>query len=164
MAAVVVGLFRGLAKGFARRAAMRAAARKTLQSSALKQGNRRFGRRSAELVEEIAELTLRAEDVIEAAFYEAMDLMFSLTANPGQESAFDKYVLPEFAETLVNSSPQEDWPDVNIGEYMSFMGEIVAEGNAIMSQAYEIAQSLYEEIFFIQEEIENFNPETGEPL
>jgi hypothetical protein len=36
----------------------------------------------------------------------------------------------------------DDWPDVDIGEYMYFMGEIVEAGNAIMAEAFDEAASL----------------------
>jgi hypothetical protein len=50
---------------------------------------------------------------------------------------------------------EEGWDDVDIGEYMSFMGEIVAEGNAIMEAAYQEAQSIAAEIEDIEAEIED---------
>lgn len=164
MAGILLGAFRSLSKGIAARQLMRTTARKTLRSKAVSKGNSRLGVRAAEILEEIAELRQQAADIIESAYYEAMDTMFGMTVNPGQETVFFNYIIPDFADALVDSSPEDDWPDVDIGEYMSFMGEIVNEGNQIMSQAFTLAQELYEEIFFIEEELANFDAETGEPF
>jgi hypothetical protein len=138
----VSGLARRLGQSFAKRNAMRTNARTQLR---IRAGRRGFGARAAELVEEAAELEQEAQDVVEAAFYEAMDTMYGMCGNPGQESIFSSQIVPAFAEEVGNTSLDESWGNVDIGEYMAFMGEIVAEGNAIMSAAYDEANSLTDE-------------------
>jgi hypothetical protein len=50
--------------------------------------------------------------------------------------------MPDFASAMESTEIGDDWPDVDIGEYMAFMGEIVEAGNAIMSEAFDEAASL----------------------
>jgi hypothetical protein len=96
----------------------------------------------SELAEEIGELYEEASQIVEAAFYEAMDTMYGMCGNAGQESVFFNYVMGDFADAMDSTEIGEDWPDVDIGEYMVFMGEIVEAGNAIMSEAFQEAASL----------------------
>jgi hypothetical protein len=139
---VVSGLARRLGQSIAKRTAMRQNARTQLKVRA---GRRGFGARAAELVEEAAQLEQKAQDVVEAAFYEAMDTMYGMCGNAGQESVFSSQVVPAFAEEVGNTALDESWGNVDIGEYMAFMGEIVEEGNAIMAAAYDEANSLVDE-------------------
>lgn len=164
MSSILLGAFRSLSKSFAQRQLMRANVRKTLRQRAAFKNNSRLGVRSSEIVEAIAELQQQASDVVEAAFYKAMDTMFGMTVNPGQETVFNQQVVPAFADTLVDRTPDDGWEDVNIGEYMAFMGEIVGVGNNIMEIAYEQAADLLEESYFLEFELANFSEETGEPL
>jgi hypothetical protein len=74
--------------------------------------------------------------------------MESMVGNEGQQVVYDDYVISAFKKA--KGPILEGWTDVDIGEYMDFMGEIVGEGNFIMAQAYEEAQialSELEEIF-----------------
>ena len=96
----------------------------------------------SELAEEIGELYEEASQIVEAAFYEAMDTMYGMCGNAGQESVFFNYVMSDFADAMDSTEIGDDWPDVDIGEYMYFMGEIVEAGNAIMSEAFDEAASL----------------------
>jgi hypothetical protein len=151
----IIGIVRSFARAIARSAA-RNNAKSSLRSSAIRSRGFRtqLGVRTAELVEEAAELEQRAGDIIEAAYYEAIDTMQGMIGNAGQQTVFNDHVIPAFADGVATTSIQEGWDDIDIGEYMSFMGEIVAEGNAIMSAAYDEAQSLAAEAEDIESEIE----------
>ena len=151
----ILGIARSIGRSVAR-AAARNNARSSLRSSAVRSRGFRtvLGARTAELVEEAAELEQRANDIVEAAYYEAIDTMQSMVGNPGQQTVFNNHVIPAFADGVANTSIEEGWDDIDIGEYMSFMGEIVAEGNAIMSAAYDEAQSLAADAEDIESEIE----------
>ena len=98
-----------------------------------------------ELAEEIAELIQEAEDTIINAYIEAIVTMISMVGNSGQGTVMDTRVIPAFEEAFASSDPETGWEDVDIGEYMVFMGEIVEEGNSIMSEAYDEAASLLSE-------------------
>lgn len=151
----IAGIARAVGRAIAR-ASARNSARSSLRSSAVRiRGVRTvLGARAAELVEEAAELEQRANDIVEAAYYEAISTMQDMIGNPGQQTVFNEQVIPAFAEGVANTSIEEGWDDVDIGEYMAFMGEIVAEGNAIMEAAYQEAQSLAAEAEDIESEIE----------
>jgi hypothetical protein len=101
---------------------------------------------AAELLEEageaLAEAAEESEQLISQAYGEAIETMGGMVANAGQESVFYSRVIPGFEDSFANSDPATGWDDVNIGEYMAFMGEIVGEGNSIMSAAYEQARSI----------------------
>lgn len=110
-----------------------------------------------ELAEEAAELYAEAFNNVEESFYEALIVMAGMTANAGQDAVFDQYVVDAFAEAVASSDPESGtWQDVDIGEYMAFMGIIVETGNDIMQEAYAQAQSLIadaQELEFIAEQI-----------
>jgi hypothetical protein len=86
-----------------------------------------------------------ARNVIKEGLQEALFVMANLVANPGQETVYTDYVVPEF-KSNAQSNIDDGWEDVDIGEYMDFMGEIVNEGNQIMAAAYEIAQAILSEL------------------
>jgi vacuolar-type H+-ATPase subunit H len=101
-----------------------------------------------------------AREVVNEALQEALATMEGMCANEGQLSVFGSYVAPAFEDA--KGSVDNGWTDVDIGEYMDFMGEIVEEGNSIMSDAYDEAQEILSEL---EEEIEGeFDEETGEML
>lgn len=160
------GLFSLARFNFAARARVASASRTILRTAGLVAGRTGLGVRAAEIVEEAAELQQRAIDIVEAAYYEAMDTMFNMVGNAGQETVFNEYVIPSFAEALAQSEIEYGWDDVDIGEYMAFMGEIVSEGNAIMSQAFDEASSLIDEASDAEASIdeEMFDEETGQLL
>jgi len=90
-----------------------------------------------ENVEEVREIITSAYDV-------ALSTMESMIGNEGQQSIFDTYVVDAFKD---NVGPIKDgWEDVNIGDYMDFMGDIVGEGNDIMAEAYDEAEALLNEL------------------
>lgn len=94
-----------------------------------------------------------ARQVVRDGLIEALTTMENMVGNEGQQSIFDSYVSPAFIE---NIGPIDDgWIDVDIGEYMDFMGEIVGVGNLIMQEAYELAQE-------ILSELEEYLEEAGE--
>lgn len=85
-----------------------------------------------------------ARSVVREGLAEALDTMAGMCGNPGQDTVFNDYVAPAFQEAV---GPVNDgWNDVDIGEYMDFMGEIVDEGNSIMADAYDEAQAILSEI------------------
>jgi hypothetical protein len=92
-----------------------------------------------------------AREIVNEAFQEALSTMEGMCANEGQVSVFGSYVVPAFTEA--KGAIQEGWNDVDIGDYMDFMGEIVEEGNSIMSDAYDQAQEMLSEL---EEAIEEF--------
>lgn len=86
----------------------------------------------------------QAREVIKEGLQQALSTMEDMVGNPGQQSVFNSYVQPQFIENA--QAPIEDgWEDVDIGEYMDFMGEIVGEGNQIMAEAYALAQEILSE-------------------
>lgn len=92
-----------------------------------------------------------ARDIVNEAFQKALSTMESMCGNPGQTSVYNNYIIPAFTKA---KGPIEDgWENVDIGEYMDFMGEIVEEGNNIMSEAYDEAQQILSEL---EEQLEEF--------
>ncbi len=86
-----------------------------------------------------------ARNVIKEGLQEALFVMGGMVGNAGQQTVYENYVVPEFkgnAQADIN----DGWQDVDIGEYMDFMGEIVGEGNQIMADAYTLAQFILSEI------------------
>ncbi len=86
-----------------------------------------------------------ARDVVKQGLQEALSTMENMVGNPGQETVYKRYVEPEFQQNA-QADINDGWSDVDIGEYMDFMGEIVGEGNQIMAAAYEEAQQILSEI------------------
>jgi hypothetical protein len=101
-----------------------------------------------------------ARELVNEALQEALGIMEGMCGNEGQLSVFGDYVAPAFEDAM---GPIEDgWNDVDIGLYMDFMGEIVEEGNGIMSDAYDQAQEILSEL---EEEAEGeIDEDTGEML
>jgi hypothetical protein len=83
----------------------------------------------------------QAREIIREALQEALDIMENMIGNEGQQVIYDSYVVPEF-ETNAQGDIENGWEEVDIGEYMEFMGEIVAEGNNIMYYAYDYAAAV----------------------
>jgi hypothetical protein len=109
---------------------------------------------------EIIESAIDIEEafqIIESALDEALGTMSGMIGNEGQESIFQSYVVPAFQDAV--GPIDEGWSDVDIGEYMDFMGDIVNEGNSIMSAAYDEAQQILSEI---EEQIEEAKEEARE--
>lgn len=91
-----------------------------------------------------------AKAVVDEGFAEAISTMQGMTGNAGQDSVLNSYVIPAFE---ANKGPIDNgWTDVDIGEYMDFMGDIVNEGNEIMADAYEEAQEILSELEEMAEE------------
>jgi hypothetical protein len=84
-----------------------------------------------------------AREVVNEGFQEALSTMEGMVANDGQQTVYNDYVVPAFEDA--KGPIEEGWTDVDIGEYMDFMGEIVEEGNSIMSDAYDLAQEILSE-------------------
>ena len=85
-----------------------------------------------------------AREVVNEAFEEALSTMEGMVGNAGQQTVFNDYVVPAFEDA--KGPIEEGWNEVDIGEYMDFMGEIVEEGNSIMSDAYDEAQEILSEL------------------
>ncbi|NBQ17814.1 hypothetical protein EBU24_05860 [bacterium] len=85
-----------------------------------------------------------AREVVNEGFQEALDTMEGMIGNAGQQTVYNDYVVPAFEDA--KGPIEEGWPGVDIGEYMDFMGEIVEEGNNIMSDAYDQAQEILSEL------------------
>jgi hypothetical protein len=79
--------------------------------------------------------------IIRSGLQDALDTMEGMLANPGQETVYTDYVIDAFHENA--SAPvDEGWEDVELDNYMDFMGEIIAEGNMIMADTYDYAQEV----------------------
>jgi hypothetical protein len=88
-----------------------------------------------------------ARSIVEAGYAEALAVMSGMPGNEGQITVYREYVVPAFAKQFAISYPnagEDFWDDVNIGEYMDFMGEIVAEGNMILEEAFYTAYEVKE--------------------
>ena len=90
------------------------------------------------------------QSIIKSGLEDALATMEGMIENPGQEFIYTNTVINLFDENA-QADVQEGWSDVDIGEYMDFMGEIVAEGNSIMQDAYDYAQEVQAEIDAIAE-------------
>jgi hypothetical protein len=86
-----------------------------------------------------------ARNVIRQGLEQALSVMEGMVGNAGQATVFKDYVEPEF-KSNAQADIQDGWTDVDIGEYMDFMGEIVGEGNQIMADAYALAQEILSEL------------------
>jgi hypothetical protein len=105
------------------------------------------GRFIAKVVDAIIEGIVNIAEarlIVNEAFDLALQTMESMIGNAGQAAVFNDYVVPAFNDA---KGPINDgWTNVDIGEYMDFMGEIVNEGNVIMQLAYEAAQQFLNEL------------------
>ena len=85
-----------------------------------------------------------ARAIVREALEDALGSMGGMVGNAGQEVVFEEYVEPAFRENT--GDIKDGWDDVDIGEYMDFMGEIVDEGNGIMADAYAEAEAILTEL------------------
>ena len=86
-----------------------------------------------------------ARNVIREGLEESLSVMGAMVGNAGQETVYRDYVIPEFRSNA-QADIRDGWEDVDIGEYMDFMGEIVGEGNLIMYTAFQIAEAILSEL------------------
>ena len=131
-------LLRRLSRNTARQSAQRANRARLARG----RGSARAAAAAEELIEEAISMLEEAEDIILDAYIEAIDTMVSMVGNAGQASVMESRVIPAFEIAFSTSDPETGWNEVDIGEYMTFMGEIVGEGNAIMEAAYDDASGL----------------------
>lgn len=150
-------------RGISRRSPTSRSEMRNTARGALRAATRGFYGAADDLAEEIGELYEEASQIVEAAFYEAMDTMYEMCGNPGQETVFFDYVVPGFADEMDNTEIGEQWNDVDIGEYMAFMGEIVEAGNAIMAEAFEEAEGLKDEADDAEIDLEELEEEGIDP-
>lgn len=116
-----------MAVRFAARTIQRAVAARVAQTKAL-------ARSRAEAVS-----GLDGDNALEEALLEALEIMESMIGNAGQATVYERYIVPAFIEAFQVSKVTEGWEEVDIGEYMAFVGIIVDEGNQFMVDAYEEA-------------------------
>lgn len=86
-----------------------------------------------------------ARNVVKEGLSNALSTMEGMIGNPGQQTVYNDYVEPEFRKNA-QADIRDGWTDVDIGEYIDFMGDIVNEGNNIMSDAYSEAEEILSEI------------------
>lgn len=87
------------------------------------------------------------QGIVMEALDEVIQLMPDMCANEGQTSVIENTVIRLFVEQTATSSGDDyEWEDVDAGEYMDFVGEIVAEGNMIMEAAFSQAKEMQEEL------------------
>jgi hypothetical protein len=109
-----------------------------------------------QLTQEIANQLIEEEvrqivtEIISNGMMEALDTMGGLISNEGQLSVFETAVLPGFSESLEKSDIKVGWNAV-VTEYDEFVGGIVEEGNQIMTDAYEEALEILQEIEMAEE-------------
>lgn len=84
-------------------------------------------------------------EIIKSGLEDALSTMEGMVANPGQETVYRDIIVPAFRENA-QADVYDGWEDVDAGQYMDFMGEIVAEGNSIMEDAYDYAAEVQAEI------------------
>ena len=93
-----------------------------------------------------------ARAIVRAALGDALVTMQGMVGNAGQQTVYNNYVVPEF-QANAQRDIREGWNDVDIGEYMEFMGEIVEVGNSIMNDAYQEADQVLSDL---EEALEGF--------
>lgn len=81
------------------------------------------------------------KEIIRSGLEDALSTMEGMLGNTGQETIYADYVVQAFMENA-QSDVESGWEDVELDDYMDFMGEIIAEGNAIMQDAYDYAQEM----------------------
>jgi hypothetical protein len=85
-----------------------------------------------------------ARAIIKQGLSDALSTMQGMIGNPGQQTVYNDYVVEAFKENA-QGDIEDGFEDIDIGEYMDFMAEIVNEGNAIMAEAYQEAQDILSE-------------------
>jgi hypothetical protein len=83
-------------------------------------------------------LKTQAKEIIKEGLDDALNQMQNMVANEGMQTIFDTQVVPEFTNNA-KANPEDGWTDVVLSDYMDFMGNLINEGNSIMSQAYDEA-------------------------
>jgi hypothetical protein len=78
--------------------------------------------------------------IIQSGLQDALDTMEGMLGNAGQETIYRDYVIEAFRSNV--GPVDEGWEEVELDDYMDFMGEIIAEGNAIMDETYDYAQEV----------------------
>ena len=79
--------------------------------------------------------------IIKSGLQDALSTMSGMVGNPGQETVYKEYVVEEFTQNS-QAEVEAGWTDVVLTQYSDFMGEIIAEGNSIMQEAYEYAEDV----------------------
>lgn len=158
---------RGLAKGIRKGVGNKSfSQRQSIRNTARVAARSLVAARTASLIDELAELSEEIQEqayaIIISAWFDAIDVMYQMTVNEGQEAVFEKYVIPYFSVALEEVDPQEpEWNNVDIGEYMYFMGEIVEVGNQIMQEACQEAEGVASEGDDIDDAIDEAIAEEG---
>jgi hypothetical protein len=86
------------------------------------------------------------QKIVMEALEQVIQLMPDMCANEGQTSVIENPGIPEFIKNTAEGIQNDyEWEDVDLGDYMDFVGEIVAEGNMIMEDAFAQAKEMQEE-------------------
>jgi hypothetical protein len=103
---------------------------------------------AGQFADELQQLEFLKQIIIEEAIIEAIITMSNEPANPGQEAAFVKYVIPAFES--IDTDPDSADPEIVYseipGEYLEFMGGIVDLGVEIIRTALESIEEINEQI------------------
>lgn len=91
--------------------------------------------------------TINPKEIVREAYRESEELMVEMCANEGQLTVIENDGIPALKDATDQALENEyEWEDIDLGDYMEFVGEIIAEVNMIMADACEQAQELQEEI------------------
>ena len=91
--------------------------------------------------------------IIISAGQEALSIMKNMCGNEGQLVTFDKHIKDDFNAQVIEvaKGTEYEWEDFDAGDpYMDYMGEIIEEGNNIMSTACQEATDLEEQLEFAE--------------
>jgi hypothetical protein len=81
------------------------------------------------------------KQIINSGLQDALSTMSGMVGNPGQQTVYTEYVVQEFVQNA-QADVEAGWTNVELPQYSDFMGEIIAEGNSIMQDAYEYAEEV----------------------
>lgn len=88
----------------------------------------------------LADVGFDEDSFLSGELERAFITMESMVANNGQQAVYERYIVPAFYESFQSSTTFDGWEEVDIGEYMAFVGIIVGEGNQIMTDAYNFVE------------------------
>jgi hypothetical protein len=91
--------------------------------------------------------TVNPRQIVRDALEETKKLILIMPGNEGQLTVIENDGVPAFEKHAQRAIENDfEWEDVDLQDYMDFVGEIIAEGNTIMSDACEQAKEIQEEI------------------
>jgi endo-1,4-beta-D-glucanase Y len=84
---------------------------------------------------------IKAIEIIEEGFLEAISTMKIMPGNAGQQTIIEDIVIPAFLSRVPQTKPGDDWIYVTIDSYyQQAVSEIIEAGNQIMDEACKEAQ------------------------